>query len=664
MGDGWERAPHRLRDLHGRDRFFMSGLFVLVIVPFVVAFIRARRAGWVPTNDEARIAIQSLDVFSRHVPLTGLPSSSEIYGGNIRTSHPGPFEFYAMALPVRVLGLSVGPLVTAAAVNAGCGLAALWALFRRLGSTATLWAGAVFLAVIWSGGTAVLTDTLSSNMPMYSLVATAILAWAVIDGDLRLLPLAALVGSYAAQQHLAAVIMVLALGALATVAIVWQVVRRARRGDEAIARFAVRWSAAALAVAAVCWAPVAYEQATGHPGNLTAILRFSRDGTRPTVGFKSGFDEVMRTVTPPTLLGRTNTSGLFFLGSVDFSRLVAGALVVVALALLGVAARTRGPAVARLAVVALTLMAAGFVDGSNIPDSIESGKVNLYRWAWSIAFVTWTALGLGLALVVDRRRRAVGRAWRARGLAPVALLLVCALLTASIAFTDGPDDQIRDLVSFGPDRTVAAAVLAKVERTTPIVVVVRGFAATYSIAPYLIARLVDAGVTVEVPDAETVWYGRGRRYDGASGAAALVVVSGPTRPASGPGRLVAMTRFAPERTALIHELAAAARGKDFSLEPGVERRVHGAFPGYPAAVIDQWFAQLPKGVDERLENPAFLRLVLDGVFRSPVFDPAKIRRLRDLPARQNVIQGDEQVEVHLLTPAEVRTELSSVNWVY
>src|SRR5205085_8106327 len=112
--------------------------------------------------------------------------------------------FYLLAVPLRVLGMSAGPLLTAAAINAAFGLIALWVFFRRLGLTAMLWAGVLLLAVMWSGGTAVLTDTLSSNMTMYSVLCTAVLAWALIDGDIRLLPLAAFVASYAAQQHLAA----------------------------------------------------------------------------------------------------------------------------------------------------------------------------------------------------------------------------------------------------------------------------------------------------------------------------------------------------------------------------------------------------------------------------------------------------------------------------
>src|ERR1700675_2968168 len=208
-------ARFRLREIDGRDRQFAIALFILVLVPFAVALARAFHDGWVPSGDEANIATRALDVFSRHPPLTGLPSTSGLYGDKIATNHPGPIEFYLLAVPLRVLGMTAGPLLTAAAINAACALIALWVVFRRLGLTAMLWAGVLMLAVMWSAGTAVLTDTLSSNMTMYSLLCFAVLTWALVDGDLRLLPLAALIASYAAQQHLAAGLIVLVLALVA-----------------------------------------------------------------------------------------------------------------------------------------------------------------------------------------------------------------------------------------------------------------------------------------------------------------------------------------------------------------------------------------------------------------------------------------------------------------
>ena len=96
-----ETLPRRVRDYHGRDRALILGVFVLTLVPFVVALVRARQDGWVPSGDEANIATRSLDVFSRHPPLTGLPTTSYLTGSGIFTDHPGPIEFYLLAVPLR-----------------------------------------------------------------------------------------------------------------------------------------------------------------------------------------------------------------------------------------------------------------------------------------------------------------------------------------------------------------------------------------------------------------------------------------------------------------------------------------------------------------------------------------------------------------------------------
>ena len=103
----WTRARFRVRDLESRERRVAVAMLALVLLPFVVALVRAFSDGWIASGDEANIATRALDVFSHHPPLTGLPSTSNLYGDLIATHHPGPIEFYLLAVPLRVLGLSV-----------------------------------------------------------------------------------------------------------------------------------------------------------------------------------------------------------------------------------------------------------------------------------------------------------------------------------------------------------------------------------------------------------------------------------------------------------------------------------------------------------------------------------------------------------------------------
>jgi hypothetical protein len=661
--DGWARARWRLRDLRGRDRLLALGMLVLLLVPFVVALVRAFRDGWVPSGDEANIAIRSLDVFTRHPPLTGLPSTSALYGDKISTYHPGPIEFYLLALPLRVLGLSVGPLLTAATINCGCLLIAVWVFFRRLGLVAMLWAGVLLLAVMWSGGTAVLTDTLSSNMTMYSLLCTAVLAWALIDGDLRLLPLAALVASYAAQQHLAAGLIVAALVVVAIVALAVQIVMRVRRGDEAVKRVAL-WASLAAAIAGVSWAPAIADEIGGHPGNLTAIVRFARDNTRPTLGFKSGFYQALHAVTPPTVLGRTDTTGSFFTNAPGLARIVLCVLVVAGLAVVALATRVRSPGVARLAFVAFVLLVAGAVDGSNVPMGFESVRVNLYRWTWAAAFVTWAALGAGVVLLAARAVARSSIAPRVSQLGPPALLVVAALIATSIVFVHGRDDHNRELPEFALEKRVAAAVLARVDRRHPVIVSGTGSDAFLSVAPYLILRLVDAGVTVEVPSLLNSTYGSSRIYRRSLHPPSISVTSGKAGLPSARGELIEIEPFGPkpapafealfkERTALLDHLSAAALGAKVELAPGAKALIDREYSAAERHAINLHLVFLSSDPRVAFKDPVFLKLVSRGILRSPVLDQTEVRRLLDLPAyRYTGAWGDEQIAVYLLTSAQ------------
>jgi hypothetical protein len=673
--DGWERARYRLGDLEGRERRLAIAMLVLLMVPFVVALVRAFRDGWMPSGDEANIAIRALDVFSHHPPLTGLPSTSALYGDGIATNHPGPIEFYLLAVPLRTLGFSVGPLFSAAAINAGCVLIAWWVFFRRLGLTAMLWAGVLLLGVMWSGGTAVLTDTLSSNMTMYSLLCTAVLAWALIDGDLRLLPLAVFVASYAAQQHLAALFIVAVLAVVTIAALATRVVVRMRRRDPTITRALLRWSAVAFVVFVACWLPVAIDQFTGHPGNVTKIVNFARDNTRPTLGLKVGLYQAVHAAIP-TILVRTNTTGSVLIDRPGAVHLVIGILVVAALAMVLWGLRRRAPAVSRLALVGLVLLGAGVVNGSNVATGrvvavafaalgshgFESERINLYRWTWAAAFVTWAALGIGvvyLLSVLVRRRSLASRAVR---LGPPALVVIAALITSGIVFVSGNDDHNREVPEFAIEKGVNAAVLARIDRRQPVLVVAVGQDASLSVAPSLILRLVEAGVKVEVQSYLATSYGTNRAYR--SGAPWIVVTSGHAVEPAGPGELIWTRPFGPERgaaydalaarrTALLDELSAAALGSKVEWAPGAQHLIERKYPGLDGFVVGSLLLHMSTDPRAAFGDSRVLQLILDGVLRSPAVDLANVRRVLDLPAyNHRGTWGDEQVAVHFLTPAQ------------
>ncbi|HEX4492563.1 MAG TPA: hypothetical protein VH914_15250 [Acidimicrobiia bacterium] len=643
----WGGARWRLRDLVRGERLVAAAVLALLLVPFAVALARGFADGIVPRGDAANVATRALDVFSHHPPLTGLPSTSQMYGDRISTDHPGPIEFYFLAAPLRVLGMTAGPLLTAAAINAACVLLAAWTVFRRLGSRAALWATVLLLAALWSTGTVILTDTVSSNMVLFPTLAAATLAWAVADGDVRLLPLTALVASYAAQQHLSGTLVVAALVAVALAAVVVDTTRRRRSGDADATVLLLRWSAAAAVVAAVAWVPVVIDELTGHPGNLTAIVRFARDGSRPAVGAGSAIDQVGRAIVPPTVFAHTDTTGIWFLGSIGPFRVAIAALIVVGLGVIAWWVRRESPALSRLALVALVALGAALLDGSNIPRGTEAWRVNLYHWVWAAVFLTWLALGIAIARVAGRVRVAAPN-W----LGPAALLVASAVIATAVGVVRGADDKAAQPAASALEARVARAVLDRVDESHPVAVVPTGVGATIAVAPYTVFRLVRAGVPVEVTSAQTQTYGTNRRYR--AGTPVVLIVSGTGQLPRSPGTLLLRDDVSRERSALLDDLARTLTRGPVELAPDATAIVHRHYSGVTRQLVDALLPQLASSPRAALALPEVDRMLLAGVLRAPVVDRAQLHRLLAFPPDTDTEGGDEQVAVYLLDGQQAR----------
>src|SRR5690606_7368499 len=176
--------------------------------------------------------------------------------------------------PVRLLGAALAmPLVSVAIVGA-CLALTLWAVFRQLGRLAAVLAALVLGLITFTTGASSLVNPVSSNIAGYPLLCTVVLAWCVSAGDIRLLPLAAVVASFTAQQHLSVgpATAVVVAGALAVLAVRWA--RAGHHRDPASRRALTRSALRAAAAALVLWAPVLAPQAFGDEGNLGQIARY------------------------------------------------------------------------------------------------------------------------------------------------------------------------------------------------------------------------------------------------------------------------------------------------------------------------------------------------------------------------------------------------------
>ena len=199
----------------------------------------------------------------------------------------------------------------------------------------------------------------------------------------------------------------------------------------------------------------------------------------------------------------------------------------------------------------------GSLATTSVPDSLEAGRINLYRWSWVLAFVVWWAAGWLVARALVRWAPVVVPP--ARRAAPfLGVGAIVAVLVASLAAT-GPDDARRDAQAFDVDRQLGDTVDDRFGDEGPVMVVDDGTAANLSTAPALIARLVDEGTAVQLPPRRIDSYGSDRAFDPETVGSVLLVASRFGALDGVPGQPVEEYRLTPETAPIVDRLVEAAR---------------------------------------------------------------------------------------------------------
>lgn len=553
-----DAPPWRLRDLDRRGRLVAAATVILLLVPVGTSVARALAADWVPSGDDALIVLRAFDVFSADPPLVGQPSTAEAYAPGVAARHPGPIEFYALAVPVRVLGPALGTLLTIAAVTSSSVLIAAWVAFRRGGPAVGLGAAVLLGLVMWTTGTSLLTDPISSNMGTYPLLAGAALAWALWCDDRRLWPLAAAVWSFTIQQHLAIFGVAGLLAAWGVAGAVATTLRR--RHEPGRIRSALRWGPAATVVAVVCWLPPLLDQLAG-TGNLAKIGRFSGDGGRESLGLDYSMRVVARAVAVPPLLldpdrelAHQVFGGWAMAVRADAADWVwggvGGAVMLLATTVTVRAARrppvpARDPdAGARLALFATSavLLVAGTLTAAQIPNSVESLRINFYRWVWAFALTAWGAVAWTVGRALAPRLARLREQRPALPLAPagVAVALVALLVPAVVAAADPAEGDIRrDEALFPYDRRAGEAAADAVPAGRPVRLLTTGGAAYLAVGPAVAVILEDAGHEVHVDGYQAPGYGEHRTRPAEPGEVVVHVISAKGPAPEHPGTVVA-----------------------------------------------------------------------------------------------------------------------------
>jgi hypothetical protein len=362
-----------------------AALTAALATPLVVALAVLRDPHWYPMLDVAMTELRIRDVTSSDPPLVGLPG--RIQGLGHAGSHPGPVSFWALAPLYRLFGGSAWAMQAATAtLNLVVMAATVWVLRRRLPSLRATVAVVAALAVLLRAYEAErLTEAWNPYLPMMWWFLFLLAVWSVLCDDLAMLPVAAVAGSFCAQTHVPYVGLAGGLGAVAVAATVaWFV---PRRHDAGARRRLLRWGAATAGVVAVLWLPVAIDQLTSEPGNVSVLVDSFRHPVDPQVGVGEGLEAWLARLDLTTLVTKDQrVTGSPVPGLLLLAAWVAAAVVTFR--------RPGDPGLRRLHVVVAVALALGLVSVTRVPGTLWD---YLVLWAWGttvlvVAATVWTVV--------------------------------------------------------------------------------------------------------------------------------------------------------------------------------------------------------------------------------------------------------------------------------
>jgi hypothetical protein len=245
---------------------------------------------WAPIFDMALFEMRVRDVGTAHTPLVGL-------GGRLSRwpevgCHPGPLAFYLFALVYRLLGGSYWALrVSNATFTALAIVLALVIARRRAGAPGVIAIGIVLAVLDLGFGFLVLTEPWNPYVPVLWFVPFVLAVWSVIVGDVKLLPLLALIASFCAQTHITYLAVCGGLSTLAFTIVVGRWIRAARTGRPR--RELAISSLVALGLTAVLWTPPVLQELMSERGNITIVSEYLRDPPDAFVGLRQAAEVVV-----------------------------------------------------------------------------------------------------------------------------------------------------------------------------------------------------------------------------------------------------------------------------------------------------------------------------------------------------------------------------------
>lgn len=415
----------------GPGRARRAVALTVALMPLLAAVVVWSFRHWTPTQDMALIDLRVRDVFGPDTPLVGAYSR---YGWN----HPGPFEFWTVAL----FGLPFGRPAWATLVgHVLLQIVPIVASFRwalRRSERAAIAVAALVTISYTAYGRWMIIEPWNPHVAYAWWIAMLVGTVLVCRGEHRLLPHLLVCATVLVQLHVGYLPIVVPLVAL----LVWWSRRDAAGGVEG-GRGARRdwWRrvGVGVAVSAALSIPIVVDQLTASPGNLTAMWRFFTEGGLQTVGRREaaalmgeGF------ALPPQWAGRASVVDGFTTAVHARSAwwmLLAGALLAVG----WVGAVWLPRWAARLMTVATVLLVVGVWSISRVTDAPSE---YLFFWRTPIAALTWAVVAAVCFSTLRRSGRLTGwtgplRLRRVSAVAPAVLVAAMALralpLTVQVA---------------------------------------------------------------------------------------------------------------------------------------------------------------------------------------------------------------------------------------
>lgn len=442
----------------------------------IPALIAAIRRPNIEMSDLALIEIRVHDVLSAHPPLSGAYSRAG-------WSHPGPMQFYVLAIPQRVLGGGPRGLHLAMLLLSVAWIVAIaWAIRRAGTAVSVLTAGAV-IVLVHGHRPLLLIDTWNPAVTVLATMTMLICCWRALDGDVAALGIAFVAWSFAAQAHVTALVVLTPLMAVTAI----MAVRQRRSALRASKTLLI-----GVGATVVAWLPVVIDVLLHRGGNPWRLLRWGSAPGEQRIAASSALRLLARFTSPETL------SDLRFDEVTPFVRPslgIAPGLTLVALAATWYVARRRGDrSVVRLTGVCALVWAAGAVATFSTRAEVYG---YLFRWVGPLVVCTWLATAVLLshaaAAVLDRRWLRLGLATILVAAAPLAGLGAPRTSSATLHFDDSAP------VALAFTRHIAATEMG------PVLVRPLGggdnWLTMFGLHAAVVGGLVDRGVDVRVDPA-------------------------------------------------------------------------------------------------------------------------------------------------------------------